>query len=304
MRTLKDALNQRVLLTDGSITRELKIPELGLDADRDFFGAVDCPEVLNLTRHDWIADVHRAFLDAGADIIRTNSLRANPLTLRAYGLEDEAFMINFKAAEAAVSAVDGTPGQGRRRFVLGVLRDDGWNLPPGEVEDAVAVQAEGLIAGGADGLLLDVLPGIGRIQAMLEGAIKARAKLDSQVSILLQQVEGGPRFGPRTIESTDGIVRFRPGDTRKDAWLDTVLHDGAVNLIGGGSLPEHTAKLDRMLRDRAEDGYRPVLGWVRDSHAVDEVHPVSSWSRFPDSTENALETAKSPSDESLSPAWG
>lgn len=290
MRTLKDALNQRVLLTDGSITRELKIPELDLDADRDFFGAVDCPEVLNLTRHDRIADVHRAFLKAGADIIRTNSLRANPLTLRAYGLEEEAFIINFKAAEAAVEAVDSTPGSGRRRFVLGVLRDDGWNLPPGEVEAAVAIQAEGLIAGGADGVLLDVLPGTGRIQAMLEGAMKARAALDSQVSILLQRVEGGPRFGPQTIGSADGIVRFRPGDARRDAWLDSVLRDGAVNLIGGGSLPEHTAALDRMLRDRAEDNFRPVLGWVRDSHPVDDVQPASSWVRFPDA-EDAIPAA-------------
>lgn len=290
MRTINDALTNRVLLTDGSITRELKLPELDLDADRDFFGAGECPEVLNLTRYDKIMAVHSAFLKAGADIVRTNSLRANPLTLKAYGLDEEAFIINFKAAEAATEAVDSVPGQGRRRFVMGVLRDDGWDVPPGEVEAAVAIQAEGLIAGGADGLLLDVLPGVGRIQAMLEGARKARAKLKSHVAILLQRVDGGPRFGPRSLEAADGIVQFRPGDARRAAWLDAALRDGTVNLIGGGSLPEHTAALDAMLRERAEDGFRPVMGWVRDEHVVDEIEPVSSWTRFPEA-ETSAETA-------------
>lgn len=292
MRTITDALTHRVLLTDGSITRELKLPELNLDADRDFFGAGECPEVLNLTRYDKIVTVHKAFLKAGADIVRTNSLRANPLTLAAYGMEEEAFIINFKAAEAATEAVDSVPGEGRRRFVLGVIRDDGWDLSPGQIEAAVATQAEGLIAGGADGLLLDVLPGVGRIQAMLQGAEKAREKLRSHAAILLQRIEGGPRFGPRSVDAADGIVQFRPGDARRAAWLDSALRDGTVNLIGGGSLPEHTAKLDAMLRERAEDGFRPVLGWVRDEHVVDEIAPVSSWTRFPEQeAEKALEDA-------------
>ncbi|MDF1748915.1 MAG: homocysteine S-methyltransferase family protein [Alphaproteobacteria bacterium] len=285
MRTITEALNHHVLLTDGSITRELKIPELDLDAERDFFGAVECSEVLNLTRYSKVVDVHKAFLRAGADIVRTNSLRANPLTLRAYGLEEEAFLINFKAAEAAAEAVDSVPGEGRRRFVMGVVRDDGWDISPGEVEAAACIQVEGLIAGGADGILLDVLPGVGRIQAMLEGASKAREKLNSRIAILLQRIEGGPRFGPRTVDSADGIVQFRPGDARRAAWLDSALRDGTVNLIGGGSLPQHTAALDTLLRDRAEDGFRPVLGWVRDERVVDDLEPVSSWARFPDPVE-------------------
>jgi hypothetical protein len=272
MRTITEALTHHVMLTDGSITRELKLPELDLDAERDFFGAAECPEVLNLTRYSKVVDVHKAFLKAGADIVRTNSLRANPLTLRAYGLEDEAFMINFKAAEAAAEAVDSVPGEGRRRFVMGV-------------EAAASIQVEGLIAGGADGILLDVLPGVGRIQAMLEGANKAREKLNSRIAILLQRIEGGPRFGPRTVDSADGIVQFRPGDARRAAWLDSALRDGTVNLIGGGSLPQHTAALDTLLRDRAEDGFRPVLGWVRDERVVDDLEPVSSWTRFPDPVE-------------------
>jgi hypothetical protein len=290
MRTIIETLTHRVSLTDGSITRELKLPELDLDADRDFFGAEGCPEVLNLTRQDRIVAVHDAFLRAGADLIRANSLRANPLTLRAYGLEDEAFMINYKAAEAAARAIDSVPGDGRRRFALGVVRDDGWDQAPATVEAAVAVQVEGLIAGGVDAVLLDVLPGVGRIQAMLEGARKARETARADTAILLQRIEGGPRFGPRTLDGVDGIVRFRPGDARREAWLDATLADGVVNLIGGGSLPEHTATLDALLRERAEDGFRPVLGWVRDEHAVDIVEPVSSWTRFPEESASGLET--------------
>lgn len=276
MRTITENLAHRVLLADGSITRELTLQDHNLDAERDFFGAPGRPEILNLTRYHTVVDIHTAFLKAGADVVRTNSLRATPLTLRAYGLEDEAFMINYKAAEAAAEAVDRVPGEGRRRYVLGVVRDDGWDVAPGEVDDAVAIQAEGLIAGGVDAILLDVLPGVGRIQAMLEGARKAREKLGSRVSILLQRTDGGPRFGPHSINNADGVVQYRPGEVRKTGWLDHLLQDGSVNLVGGGSVPGDTATLDRMLRGRAEDGFRPVLGWVKDAHELDRVEPVSS----------------------------
>lgn len=280
MRTIRDALNQRVLLGDGAITRSLRVP--GLDLNRDFFGAEDMVEVLNLTRRSMVRDIHIAFLQSGADIIRTNSLNASPLTLAANGLGDEAFIINYTAAEIAVEAVDSVPGKGRRRFVLGVVRDAGWDVAPGEIEKAVDIQAQGLIAGGVDGIILDVLPGVGRIQAMLSGARKARAALDASASILLQHPHNSANFSDRIRALSDGTVCYRPGNIEKKKWLDEVIAEGRANLVGGGVSPDETQVLDERLRELAEDGFRPMTSWVRREENVDEFQPASSWMEFPE----------------------
>jgi len=279
MRTIRESLVHRINLADGSVARSLR----GADVDptRDFFGQKDLYEALNLSRLDLVRSAHKAFLEAGADIIRTNTLRANPLSLAAHGMAEEAFILNYQAAQAAAEAVDSVPGRGRRRYVLGLVRDDGWDESPGAVEAAVDAQVQGLIAGGVDGVLLDVLPGVGRIQAMLSGARRARAALNSETAIFLQSIETGPHFGPRTLDASDGVVRYRPGEAKKSAWLDAAVADGRVNLIGGGATPADTKIIDRMLRERAEDNFRPVLGWLRDNAPIDDFQPASSWTRFP-----------------------
>ncbi|MEX0759210.1 MAG: homocysteine S-methyltransferase family protein, partial [Tistlia sp.] len=146
MRTLIEAIDQRVLLTDGSLARQLRGAQLNVA--RDLNGVEDCLELLNLTRAQLVRESHRAYLRAGADVIRTNSLQASPLSLARWDLADQAFYLNYAAAELACEAVDSVPGRGRRRFVLGVVRDQGWDAAPAELEAAVAVQVEGLLAGG------------------------------------------------------------------------------------------------------------------------------------------------------------
>lgn len=286
MRTLRAALSQRTLLADGALKRELSQCEI--DVNRDLAGHADLLEYLNLTRYDRVVEAHCAFLAAGADIARTNSLRASPLTLKAFGLEEDAFILNYKAAEAAAQAIDAEPGDGRRRFVLGLVRDDGWDAPPGDIEAAVAVQVEGLVAGGADGILLDVLPGIGRIQAMLNGALKGRAAAaeepGSPTPVFLQAPISGPAIGPDTLARCEGLLRHQPGHPDRLAPLEQTILKGEINLIGGGATPEDTAILDRHLRHLAEDGFRPVRAWVREARPVDQVEPVSAWRRFPDAT--------------------
>ena len=280
MRTIRDTLTHRVTLTDGSVARSLR--GAAIDPARDFFGQQDLFEALNLTRIDLVRASHAAFLEAGADVIRTNTLRANPLSLAAHGMAEEAFIMNFNGAQAAAEAVDSVPGRGRRRFVLGVVRDDGWDVGPADVEAAVDTQVQGLIAGGADGILLDAMPGLGRIQAMLSGARRARAALDCETAIFLQQTETGPGFGQRTLASCDGVVRYRSGDASRTAWIDAAIADGRVNLIGGGATPDQTARIDAALRQRAEDNFRPVLKWLRDQTQVDDFEPASSWASFPE----------------------
>jgi len=273
MRTLREALDNRVLLSDGSAQRQLRAHEL--NPVRDLYGAEACIDVLSLTRAPLVRDVHIAYLEAGADVIRTNTLEASPLTLQAHGLAEDAFCINYSAAQIACEAVDSVPGRGRRRFVLGMVRDQGWDVPPAMVEEAVSIQVEGLIAGGVDGVALDIVPGTGRSRMFLRGAQRAKERLRSRAPVFLQRVAGATEFSDRMRALADGIIRFRNGQASRPNRLDTEVLAQGVNLVGGGDTPEDTAALDRLLRARAEDGLRPLAPWQAAALA-DEVQPASS----------------------------
>ncbi len=273
MRTLIDALNQRSLLADGSLARQ--IDSKSLDLGRDLFGAEGCLEVLNITRADRVREIHRAYLQAGADVIRTNSLGAGYLSLAPLGLGEEAFYLNYAAAEIACEAVDSLPGKGRRRFVLGVVRDQGWEAPPLEVSQSVQQQVEGLLAGGADGVVLDILPTAGRAQIFLSGAKRGRDGISSRAPIFLQNSPGATAFSPRSLQEADGLITYRHGPVSRGEWLLPAVLEQQVNLIGGGASPKETAKLDRLLRNLSEDGARPRTAWQR-ALPVDEVTPPSS----------------------------
>jgi hypothetical protein len=273
MRTLQEALDRRVLLADGALARQLRQHEL--DPARDFYGAEGLLEVLNLSRGDLVRDTHLAYLRAGADVIRTNTLAASPLSLAQHGLADSAFYINYAAAQLACEAVDSVPGRGRRRFVLGMVRDQGWDRAPGELEEAVAVQVEGLLAGGVDGVALDITPGAGRAPVFLRGAGKAKAKLHAAAPIFLFHTPMGPSFSARARELADAVIRHRPGRAERGDWLARAVGQEAVNLIGGGASPAETEALDRLLRLEADDNLRPYTAWGRPA-VIDEVVPPSS----------------------------
>ncbi len=272
-RTFPEALDHRVLLSDGSVVRQIRAHDL--DLKRDFFGARDCIEALNLTRARLVREVHVTYLEAGADVIRTNSLEASPLSLERHGLGEEAFCINYSAAEIACEAVDSVPGRGRRRFVLGVVRDQGWDVDPKTIEQAVFTQVEGLLAGGVDGIALDLVPGTGRTRMFLRGARLAKEHLGARAPVFLQRNAGGAEFSERMLALADGVIRARHGQAGRANWLANAILKERVNLVGGGDTPEDTAELDRLLRSRAEDGMRPVTEWRRTS-PLDEVEPASS----------------------------
>ncbi len=277
MRTLSEALDHRVLLCDGSLARQLRAHDL--DPARDLLGVPDGIEALSLTRARLLRDLHIAYLEAGADVLRTNTLAASPLTLARHDLGESAFCLNYSAAEIACQAVDTVPGQGRRRFVLGVVRDQGWDEAPKVIEDAVSVQVEGLLAGGADGIALDLLAGTGRARIFLTGARRAKQRLGARAPVFLQRNPGGAEFSEAMHALADGIIDYRhgpaPGSRARGDWLEAAIQEEWINLLGGGDTPADTARLDAALRAQAEDGLRPVTAWRRDP-ARDETEPASS----------------------------
>lgn len=256
MRRLEEAMAQRVLLADGAFSRQLR--RLPMDVRRDLWGHEDRLELLCLSRPEWIRGLHEAYLRAGADLVRTHTLEASPLSLAEAGLEQEAFFLNYVAAQLACEAVDAVPGRGRRRFVLGLVRDQGWDAAPSEIEQAVALQVEALIAGGADGIALDVTPGLGRARIFVRGAQKARKSLSSLVPIYLQSAPGLKPYSTHLVEQVDGVILFRSGGRARGDWLARAVEQEGATLIGGGDSPADTAELDRYLRLLAEDGLRPL----------------------------------------------
>ncbi len=289
MRNIIKALDERVLLSDGALSRSIDTSKL--DVERDFYGNSATMSVLNLTRPNLIFKAHQGHLLAGADIVRTNSLDISPLSLKGSDLEKEAFILNYKAAEIASEAVDSVPGLGRRRFVLGIIRDTGWDAPLAEVVDAISLQAEALLSGGADGLLLDCLPGIGRIQPIVTGARKALSNHGYHgAALFLQQGrDQANAFSSHILSQVDGVVRYRPGFAKSAKEVQGWINNDRINLLGGGSTADDTAKMDNLLRGIAEDRYRPVQNWTKDIEPVDQFEPASSWSNFEE--ENLHESA-------------
>ena len=153
MSTLRDALGQRILVLDGAMGT--MIQEAGLTA-ADFGGAAyeGCNEHLTLTRPDVIRAIHAAYLEAGADIVSTNTFGCAPYVLGEYGLAERAYELSRAAARlarevAGARFVVGAMGPGTRS--ISVTR----NVTFDEVREAYAVQARGLIDGGVDALLLE-----------------------------------------------------------------------------------------------------------------------------------------------------
>jgi 5-methyltetrahydrofolate--homocysteine methyltransferase len=216
---LLDALKDQVLLCDGGFGA--RIQAMTLDIERDYMGRENCTEVLLISRPDIVREIHHGYFAAGADMVETNTFGASPITLAEFGLEAEAFALNRKAAELAREAAE-MFADGRARWVIGSV-GPGTKLPTlGNVdydtlEAALTVQADGLIAGGADAILIETCQDTLQIKAAVNGAKAARAKARTDTPIFVQV----------TVETT-GTLLVGPDI----AAAATVVHALDVPLLG------------------------------------------------------------------------
>lgn len=170
---LRELLQERILVFDGAMGTQIQARNLSA---ADFGGECyeGCNEHLVLTRPDVIRSIHRAYLDAGADIIETNTFGATPLVLAEYDLADQAFEINRRAAQIARESIEegayATP-----RFVAGSMGPTTKSLCVtggitfDQLVEHYRVQAAGLISGGVDLLLLETGQDTLNIKAGLQG---------------------------------------------------------------------------------------------------------------------------------------
>ncbi len=168
-----DALAQRVLIFDGATGTWLQTQDLTPD---DFGGPEfdGCNEILTATRPDVIDALHRAYLDAGADIIETNTFGAFGVPLGEYGIADRAYELSAAAAAIARSAADEYSG----RFIAGSI-GPGTKFPTlgqiryADLRDQYEIEAAGLIDGGSDLLIIETQFDLLSVKAAINGARKA-----------------------------------------------------------------------------------------------------------------------------------
>jgi 5-methyltetrahydrofolate--homocysteine methyltransferase len=185
MRDFLAATRERTIVYDGGMGATLEQYDLSLEKDYGLPGR--CHEVLVLKRPDVIEGVHSAMLEAGAEVLETDSFQASRLKLDEWGLGEHTVEINQKAAEIARKAA------GEDRFVAGSIGPTGF-LPASDdptlgqisfrqLVDVFAEQAHALVTGGVDLIIIETAQDILEVKAAVFGARRAFTELGRKVPI-------------------------------------------------------------------------------------------------------------------------
>ena len=196
----------KVLVSDGAWGTFLH--QKGLKAD-------ECPESWNLQRPDDVLEIASSYVEAGADIILTNSFGASPLKLEGYGLEAQTIELNRSAAELSKKAA------GDRALVMGSMGPTGkmvmmGEVSPQEVFNGFMEQAKGLADGGVDGIVIETMTDPEEAKLAIE-AVKKVTNLDVGCTFTFSR-------------NQDGVYRTMMG-TDVEAYLEMALSAGA-DIIG------------------------------------------------------------------------
>ena len=186
--SLRIALRSRVVIADGAMGTMIQAANPTLE---DFQGHEGCNEILNVTRPELIAEIHRKYLQAGVDSIETNTFGANLANLGEYGIPERIYELAKAGAEIARSVADEFSTTEKPRWVLGSL-GPGTKLPTlghisyQELKDAYHIASQGLIDGGADALLVETTQDLLQAKAAVNGARAARDNCERDIVLIAQ----------------------------------------------------------------------------------------------------------------------
>lgn len=218
-QALLDALNTRILVLDGAMGTMLqqKNPTM---ADWGGPAYENCSENLLFTHPDWIRDIHRAYYAAGADMVETNSFGGHSITLGEFGLEDRIHEVNRLAASLAREAAAEYDQPGRPRFVAGSMgpTTKAISVTGGttftQLRDGYYKQAQGLIDGGADVLLVETCQDTRNVKA----ALLAIESLSKELGLRIPVIVSG------TIEPMGTMLAGQSAD----AFYASISHAGLL----------------------------------------------------------------------------
>src|SRR5829696_1737444 len=260
MTTIRDLLNQRILIIDGAMGTMIQRYKL---TEEDYRGErfKDWPsdikgnnDLLCLTQPHIISEIHGQYLEAGADLVETNTFNAQRISLADYGMEDLAYELNVAAASLARAECDAmterTPE--RPRWVLGTLgptnrtasispdvNDPGArNVTFDQLVEAYLEQANGLVDGGADVLLVETI----------FDTLNAKAAIYALETLFEEHDRRWPVMISGTI--TDASGRTLSGQVTEAFWY-SVRHARPLSIglncaLGAGELRPYVAELSRI----------------------------------------------------------
>lgn len=285
-RIFFDALAARILVLDGAMGTMLQ--HAGLSAE-DFGGAAyeGCNENLVLTRPDVVLGIHRAYLEAGADIIETNTFGATSVVLAEYGLEEHVEQINLEAARLARRAAEEYSTPCRPRFVAGAMGPTtrSLSLTGGiafdQLREAYYRQAAALATGGVDLLLVETCQDTLNTKAALAALDELFAHLGHRLPVLVScTIEpSGTMLAGQTVDAfwvsiahgepvAVGLNCATGPDLMRDhlrtlhelAWTRTCCYPNAGLPREDGSYPESPESLARQLAAFARNGWLNIVG--------------------------------------------
>lgn len=255
---LQSLMAQRILVLDGAMGTMIQRRKL---EEEDYRGEqfADWPsplkgmnDLLVLTNPEIIADIHREYLDAGADIIETNNFNATTSDLKRYDLQDYAYEINVAAAKLARKTADEFSSDEKPRFVAGVLGPNQKTASvsvdvndPGaraisfdELVEDYSLATRGLIEGGADIILIETV----------FDTLNAKAAVFAVKTVFDQDQVELPIMISGTI--TDASGRTLTGQVT-EAFYNSLRHAKPITIglncaLGPGELRQYVAEMSRI----------------------------------------------------------
>ena len=186
---LMQALDERVVIADGAMGTMIQDRKPTLD---DYLGHEGCNEVLNETRPDIILEIHAAYFETGIDCIETNTFGANWSNLSDYGIDDQIEKLARAGAELGRQSADEFQARdGRERWVLGSM-GPGTKLPSlghtsyAHLKETFALQAKGLISGGADAFMIETSQDLLQTKAAVNGCKQAIVETGIRLPIFVE----------------------------------------------------------------------------------------------------------------------
>jgi 5-methyltetrahydrofolate--homocysteine methyltransferase len=188
--TLEQSLKRKILILDGAMGTMIQQRNL---TDDDFGGEAleGCNEMLVLTRPDVISDIHEAYLEAGADIIETNTFGSASIVLAEYDIQDKAYEITSVAAKLAVEAARKFSTHDHPRYVAGAMGPTTKTLSVTggvtfeQLTDSYHEQAMALIEAGVDAVLLETSQDTLNVKAGSLAILRAFDKLGVTIPIMI-----------------------------------------------------------------------------------------------------------------------
>jgi len=185
---LRDALATRVVVADGAMGTMLQAQDPTME---DFENLEGCNEILNVTRPDIVRSVHEAYFAVGVDCVETNTFGANHTAASEYDIAERVYELSESGARIARETADDFGARdGRQRWVLGSI-GPGTKLPSlGHIDfvtlrDGFQANAEGLLAGGADALIVETTQDLLQTKSSILGARRAMEATGLDVPLLV-----------------------------------------------------------------------------------------------------------------------